>query len=217
MLGARAPWDGGSRWGHTAGTAHHTPVGPSGSPSAAQSRAKRQRKMQQGGSQTGGKICLEIKTCRRCSFSCKPDHLQHTTAMGEESRWNREAFLLPPPRCKQLTPLASEGTQRQPYPTPSSCLQMWSKLCHASPQLYKFFPLQVTHRIMTPVTTLGPNSHVLILLQRSSPPQTLVVQPGWANTRLRPGQAVLHHTTEPIVQLDGASTKLRAPSGWLMQ
>lgn len=78
-LGARAPWDGGSRWGHTAGTAHHTPVGPSGSPSAAQSRAKRQRKMQQGGSQTGGKICLEIKTCRRCSFSCKPDHLQHNS------------------------------------------------------------------------------------------------------------------------------------------
>lgn len=78
-LGARAPWDGGSRWGHTAGTAHHTPVGPSGSPSAAQSRAKRQRKMQQGGSQTGGKICLEIKTCRHCSFSCKPDHLQHNS------------------------------------------------------------------------------------------------------------------------------------------
>lgn len=78
-LEARAPWDGGSRWGHTAGTAHHTPVGPSGSPSAAQSRAKRQRKMQQGGSQTGGKICLEIKTCRRCSFSCKPDHLQHNS------------------------------------------------------------------------------------------------------------------------------------------
>lgn len=100
----------------------------------------------------------------------------------------------------------TEAALSHPLLLPPDVIQ----LCHAPPQLYKFFPLQVALRILTPVTTLWPHTHVPILLQRPSPPQTLVFQPGWANTRLRPGQAVFLHTTEPIVQLDGASTKLQA-------